>query len=356
MLAMLVQRVLLRATLALPAPILHMLSGGRAERHGGSEMEPRFQFLAHAARRYPPITSYAPKVGRQMAQRGVAVVSGRGEAGVRFKAFNIEAPHGPLRARVYRPKQLDASAPVLVYFHGGGAVVGDLATSHAFCTILAKVGRCSVLSVDYRLAPEHPYPAAVDDALFATRWVRDNAERFGAPADKITVGGDSFGATLAAVVAQDLKRSGEAQPDMQLLLYPAVDVTTPTQSMVTFADAYPLSTPMIDWFRELYAPGGDEGEARLSPLKASDFSGLAPTIMVTAGFDPLVDQGEVYAHRLLEAGVPTIYRCYERLPHGFVNFTGAVPAADIACREIAGMFRQGLEGLLPAAAAIGPRG
>jgi acetyl esterase/lipase len=139
---------------------------------------------------------------------------------------------------------------------------------------------------------------------------------------------------------------------VQLLLYPAVDVTTPTQSMTTFADAYPLSTPMIHWFRELYAPGGDEAEPRLSPLKAASFAGLAPAIVITAGFDPLVDQGEVYAHRLLEAGVPAVYRCYERLPHGFVNFTGAAPAADIACREIAGMFRQGLDGLLPAAAAL----
>jgi acetyl esterase/lipase len=353
-LATLVSRALLRATLSLPAPVLQMLSGGGAEREGVRELDPRFQFLAHAARRYPSITSLSPKMARLAAARGVAVVAGRGEPGVRFKAFNIDAPQGPLRARVYRSRRLDPQAPVLVYFHGGGGVVGDLATSHAFCTILAKIGRCSVLSVDYRLAPEHPYPAAVDDALFAVRWARRNAERFGAAAGRIAVGGDSFGAMLAAVAAQDLKRLGEAQPDVQLLLYPAVDVTTPTQSMTTFADAYPLSSKMIDWFRDLYAPGGSEDEPRLSPLKASDLTGLAPAIVVTAGFDPLVDQGEIYAHRLLEAGVPSLYRCYERLPHGFVNFTGAVPAADIACREVAGIFRQGLEGLLPAAAALTP--
>jgi acetyl esterase/lipase len=356
MIATLIQRAVLRATLSLPAPVLQMMSGGGADRHGASELEPRFQFLTHAAKRYPSITSYPPQIGRRVAAKGVAVVAGRGEAGVRFKAFNIEAPQGAMRARVYRPKKLDAGAPVLVYFHGGGGVVGDFSTSHALCTILAKVARCSILSVDYRLAPEHPYPAAVDDALFATRWARDNAERFGAAAGKVAVGGDSFGAMLAAVVTQDFRRLGEAQPEVQLLLYPPVDVTTPTQSMTTFADAYPLSAPMIDWFRELYAPGGDIEAPRLSPLKAKDFTGLAPAIVITAGFDPLVDQGEIYAHRLLEAGVPTIYRCYERLPHGFISFTGAVPAADVACREIAGMFRQGLEGMLPAAAALTPHG
>jgi acetyl esterase/lipase len=153
------------------------------------------------------------------------------------------------------------------------------------------------------------------------------------------------------VICQLLKAAAEPQPVLQLLCYPAVEADSQTQSMTTYADAYPLSKPVMDWFMAQYGDGvTPNDDVRLSPLHAPDLSGLAPAVVVTAGFDPLVDQGEAYAHRLLEAGVPAVYRCYDSLAHGFLSFTGVVKAADVAAREIAGFARQGYDGMLPAAA------
>jgi acetyl esterase/lipase len=202
-----------------------------------------------------------------------------------------------------------------------------------------------VLSVDYRLAPEHRFPAGLEDVLAAYRWGRDNAARFGAPAGRCAIGGDSMGGNFAAVICQALERAGEPQPDLQLLVYPCVDVACESASMTTYADAFPLSRPLMDWFIGHYmGPQDDPKDLRLSPLLEPDLMGLAPAVVVTAGFDPLLDQGEAYARRLKAAGVPVVYRCYDSLAHGFTAFTGAVPCADVACREIAGLVREGLEG------------
>jgi acetyl esterase/lipase len=202
-----------------------------------------------------------------------------------------------------------------------------------------------VLSVDYRLAPEHPFPSGLEDVLCAYRWARENAPRFGAPAGHVAIGGDSMGGNFAAIVAQEMKRRGEPQPALQLMIYPAVDVASHTQSMTTYAEAYPLSRQTMEWFMSHYLPlGADPTDPRASPIREPDLAGLAPAVIVTAGFDPLVDQGEAYAKRLSDAGVPVAYRCYDHLAHAFTAFTGAVPAADIACREIAGLVREGFEG------------
>jgi acetyl esterase/lipase len=219
-------------------------------------------------------------------------------------------------------------------------VIGDLETCHAFCGILARIARTAVLSVDYRLAPDHRFPAGLDDVLAAFRWGRENAARFGAAPGAAAIGGDSMGGNFSAIVAQEMKRLGEAQPALQLLIYPAVDVASETPSMTTYADAYPLSRSIMDWFMGHYmGPDANPADPRLSPDKTADLSGLAPAVVITAGFDPLVDQGEAYAKRLIAAGVPTTYRCYDSLAHGFTAFTGAVPAADAACREVARLVR-----------------
>jgi acetyl esterase/lipase len=227
----------------------------------------------------------------------------------------------------------------------GGGVIGDLETCHVFCTILARTGRGPVISVDYRLAPEHRFPAGLEDTLAAYRFARDNAGRFGAPAGRAAIGGDSMGGNFAAIACQELKRAGEPQPVLQLLVYPCVDAACESASMTTYADAFPLSRATMAWFIGHYmGPGDSPADPRLSPLRAEDLSGLAPAVVVTAGFDPLLDQGEAYARRLKEAHVPTAYRCYDSLAHAFTAFTGAVPCADVACREIAGLVREGFEG------------
>jgi acetyl esterase len=339
------QRFVLKAVLALPTPILRLLSGGGVVFQGGRTLDPRLQFLANAGRSAPPLNTLAPEVARAGTAQALAATTGPRESGVSVESLSIDGPAGQVPLRAYRPPQLDSEAPLMVFAHFGGGVIGDLDTCDAFCSILAKVAHCAVVSVDYRLAPEHRFPAGLEDVLAAYRWARDNTARFGAPAGKVAIGGDSMGGAFAAVVAQEMKRCGEPQPALQLLIYPAVDVASETASMTTYADAYPLSRAVMDWFMGHYlAAEADPADPRISPIRSGDLSGLAPAVVVTAGFDPLVDQGEAYAKRLRDAGVPVVYRCYDGLAHAFTAFTGLVPAADVACREIAGLVREGCQG------------
>lgn len=339
------QRVLLRTVMSLPTPVLRAMSGGGVVYRGGRTLDPRFQFLAAAGRNAPSMTTRSPEEARALNAQALAAVAGPREPGVRVEAIVVEGPRGPVPARAYRPDNQDPRVPLMVFAHFGGGVIGDLETCDAFCSLLARIARCPVLSVDYRLAPEHRFPAGLEDVLAAYRWARDNTARFGAPAGSVAIGGDSMGGNFAAIVAQELRRLGEPQPALQLLIYPCVDVASETASMTTYADAFPLSRPILEWFMGHYmGPSDDPADPRLSPLRAKDLSGLAPAVVVTAGFDPLVDQGEAYALRLKAAGVPTAYRCYDGLAHAFTAFTGAVPAADVACREIAGLVREGFEG------------
>ncbi|MES2032817.1 MAG: alpha/beta hydrolase [Pseudomonadota bacterium] len=342
-----VQKALLKVLLSLPTPVLRMMAGGGVVYQGGRTLDPRFQFLTAGARRMPAMSSLSPDDARAASAGGLAAMAGKPEPGVRVENLTIDGPGGALKLRAYRPADQDAAAPLIVFAHFGGGVIGDLETSDVFCGILARIARTAVLSVDYRLAPEHRFPAGLDDTLAAYRWGRDNAARFGAAPGVAAIGGDSMGGNFAAIVAQEMKRTGEPQPALQLLIYPAVDVASETQSMTTYADAYPLSRETMNWFMAHYiGPDADPVDPRLSPIKTDDLSGLAPAVVVTAGFDPLVDQGECYAKRLKDAGVPVIYRCYDSLAHGFTAFTGAIPMADTACREIAGFVRQGIDGML----------
>lgn len=339
------QRLVLRKLLGLPGPILRLLSGGAVVYQGGRTLDPRLQFLAARARGAPPMTLMSPEEARRANTQFIDAAGGDPEPGVTYDYVAIEGPGGAIPARAYRPAVQDPAAPLMVYAHFGGGVIGDIETCHVFCTLLAKIGRCPVLSVDYRLAPEHRFPAGLEDVLAAYRFGRDNAARFGAPAGVAAIGGDSMGGNFAAVVCQELKRAGEPQPALQLLIYPCVDVASQTASMTTYADAFPLSRPLMDWFIGHYmGPGDDPADPRLSPIRQKDLAGLAPAVVVTAGFDPLIDQGLEYARALKTAGVPVVYRCYDSLAHGFTAFTGAVPAADVACREVAGLVREGLEG------------
>lgn len=342
-----VRRVLAKTLLSLPAPLLRLMSGGSAVYKGGRTLDPRFQFMAAQAGRLPAMTAMSPEEARRASAEGALIYGGRLEPGVAVENLTLQAGEREAPARVYRPERPDPEMPVIVFAHFGGGVIGDLETSHAFCSILAKVARTSVVSVGYRLAPEHRFPAGLEDVLAAYRHVRDNAARFGGPTGRAMIAGDSMGGNFAAVICQELRRIGEAQPDLQLLIYPCVDVASETPSMTTYAEAFPLSRATMQWFVGHYiGPEDDPADPRLSPVRTQDLSGLAPAVVVTAGFDPLVDQGEAYAKRLRAAGVPVIYRCYDGLAHGFTAFTGVVPGADIACREIAGLVREGLEGRL----------
>jgi acetyl esterase len=341
------QKAMVRGLLSLPRPVLRLLSGGGVVYRGGRTLDPRFQFLAHQARSLPSLASLSPPEARLASAQALRMLETRLEPGVAIETLSIESGDGPVPARAYRPADQGARAPVIVYAHMGGGVIGDLDTCHAFCAMLAAIARAPVVSVGYRLAPEHRFPTGLEDVLDAYRWTRENAGRFGAPTGAVAIGGDSMGGNFAAVICQELRRHGEPQPAFQLLIYPAVDVASETQSMTTYADAYPLSRALMSWFMGHYiGPDDDPADPKLSPLKAEDLAGLAPAVIATAGFDPLVDQGEAYAKRLQAAGVPIVYRCYDTLAHGYTAFTGVAPEADVACREIAGLVREAIEGRL----------
>jgi acetyl esterase/lipase len=337
------RRLILRWILSLPTPILRLMSGGQAVYRGGRTLDPRLQFLAARAAAHPPLNAMTPEAARRAFAEGFGLLSTVGDSQVKCENLSFQGPRGATPARAYRPPGQNPEAPLLVYAHMGGGVVGDLETCDAFCALLARAARCPVLSVDYALAPEHRFPAGLEDVLAAYRWGRDNAEHFGAPPAQAAIGGDSMGGNFAAVVCRLLRRAGEPQPALQLLIYPFVDAACERPSMTLNANAFPLSRALMDWFADQYiGPGDGPADPRLSPLREPDLAGLAPAIVATAGFDPLLDQGVDYARRLREAGVPVVYRAYDNLAHGFTSFTGAVPAADVACREIAALVREAL--------------
>jgi acetyl esterase len=240
----------------------------------------------------------------------------------------------PLPARIYRPRGLRGPAPLVVYYHGGGFVVGDTLTHDPSCRVLADRGRCLVASIDYRLGPESPFPAAVDDALTALRWAQREAAALGVDPRRIAVGGDSAGGNLAAVVAHTSLEAGGQGPALQLLVYPVTDMTASFASRRTFAEGFILERETMDWFTDRYlAPDLDRAQPRLSPLFAPSFAGVCPALVLTAGFDPLRDEGRAYADRLREAGIPVWYRNYPGLTHGFWNMSGAITEARRALHE-----------------------
>jgi len=232
-------------------------------------------------------------------------------------------PSGEIRFRRYRPFGAAAGPlPALIYYHGGGFVIGNLDTHDSTCRRLANKSRCLVIAIDYRLAPEHPFPAPIDDGVAAFRYIRDNAASFGADATRLAVGGDSAGGAIAAVVCQACRDAGEKMPAFQMLIYPATDSSKQSRSRREFAEGYFLTKDLIDWFWKAYVPATtDLGDLRLSPLLARDFLNLPPAFVLTAGYDPLRDEGRAYADRLIDAGVKTTYVNYPGTIHGFFSLT-----------------------------------
>jgi acetyl esterase/lipase len=344
------QRALLKRLLSLPHPLLRAASGGGVVWRAGRTLDPRFQFLWKSWRKPRALDGLSPEEARTAWAEMVRATGPRPRKGVEIEALLLKGPAGTIPARLYRPKDQDIDAPMLVFFHDGAGVVGDLDTCEGLCAELADAARCPVLAPAYRLAPEHRFPAGLDDALAAWRWAEANAARYGAQG--AAVGGQSMGAAFAAAICQTLREAGEEQPALQLLICPLLDAASDAQSLETFADAWPLSREALRWALAQYiGPEDDPTDPGLSPLRAASVSGLALAIIITAGFDPLVDQGEQYARKLRAAKVATVYRCYERLPHAFTAFAGVAPSAAVAVREIAGLLREGFEGRVPATAA-----
>ena len=259
-------------------------------------------------------------------------------------------PHGPIPLRLYRPMTaagtLASSAkalPVLVYFHGGGWVIGDLDTHDTLCRELANASGAAVVAVDYRMGPEHRFPAAVDDCLAATHWVQTNAAEFGLDGARLAVGGDSAGGNLAAVVAIAARDAGDLPLAFQLLIYPATDMRRSAPSHTTNGEGYLLTRDTITYFHDHYITDlSHDLDWRASPLLHADLAKLPPALVLTAGYDPLRDEGLAYAEALTQAGNRASYVCFERQIHGFITMGRVLDEANAAVAMCAAELRRAL--------------
>jgi acetyl esterase len=288
----------------------------------------------------------APAQAREQNRRGAEATAARPPIPMaRVEALEITGHAGPLPARFYVPGGLPAAAPapLVLYFHGGGWVIGDLDTHDGVCRFLAAAAGVTVLAVDYRLAPEHPFPAAVEDAWAAFAWALANAPELGVDPARMAVGGDSAGGNLAAVVSLLARAGGGQMPAMQLLIYPPTDSAGDLPSRQLFCEGFLLTKNDMETFERHYLPPGtDATDPRVSILLAPDLTGLPPAYVATAGFDPLRDEGEAYALRMREAGVQVALRRHPGLIHSFANLTAISRTARGAMLEVAGALRMGL--------------
>ena len=336
-------RFLTRSILSLPEKILIRMAGAPLE-IDGRRLNTRMHFIGVQGARGPSLSSMSPPLARKAARAAFKLTNAPRTRGVKVLDDKIPGPSGApeIPVRHYRPKnKQDETLSAIVYFHMGGWVIGDLDTCDQFCSFLSAQVGAHVMSVDYRLAPDHKFPAAMEDAFAAYLWLRDQADSLKIDADHIAVGGDSAGGCMAAVVCQEMKRRGQPQPSVQLMIYPTTDFTDETGSMQSCGECPPLTTEMMDWFGGHWLNDDSERANPLaSPMKGEITNDLAAAIIVTAGFDPLRDQGKAYADRLQQAGVRVIYRCEDNLAHAFTAYAGLVPEAGRANAAIAQDLKQ----------------
>ncbi|MEQ8328446.1 alpha/beta hydrolase [Parvibaculum sp.] len=292
----------------------------------------------------PRLIDLPPEGGREMYRAMAGMLDLQGVPIGKTEDRTIPGPAGDIPVRIYTPVAGGGTGPALVYYHGGGWVIGDLDTHDALCRTLANEAGCKVIAVDYRLAPEHPFPAAIDDAYAAVKWVEANSSEIGIDPNGIAVAGDSAGGNLAAAVC--LRAKAEKGPEIafQLLIYPVTDAPRGTQSYKDFAEGYFLEAEGMDWFWNHYvlAAGADPKNPYAAPLHADSFSGLPPAYVVTAGFDVLRDEGKAYAEALKKAGVDVEYVNYEGMIHGFFNLQGALDVSRDAVKAAAKALKEAL--------------
>jgi acetyl esterase len=335
-----------KALVALPGPAQRVITGAPV-RIDGQELDREVQLLLRLIDLVPEPELEELTVGEARATRlrAARAFEGPKVPVARVEDIQISGAAGQLDARLYVPHAPERPTPLLVYLHGGGWVIGDLDTHDNVCRFLAREAGVSVLSVDYRLAPEHPFPAAADDALAAFRFAVANAAELGADPEAIAVGGDSAGGNLTAVVSQLAAADGGPVPAFLLMFYPVTDLSKKSPSYRLFPEGFYLTEADMDWFRGHYLPDEEcAADPKASPLLAEDLSGLAPAYVATAGFDVLRDEGEEYVRRLRAAGIPVAHRRHEGLIHGFVNALGIGHFTRSALLEATGALRVGLTG------------
>lgn len=310
-------------------------------------LDPQIEILLGLAKKanLPEVWQLTPDQGREQYLTRVNKLK-FSEAIFRTEDRRIPGPGSDIPIRIYTPRELKTSEklPVLMWFHGGGFVIGSLETHDSVCRMLANQADCLVVSVDYRLAPESPFPAAVEDCLAATKWVALHAVEFGGDGACMAVGGDSAGANLATVMAILARDAAHPKLVFQLLVYPCVAPEPETPSHHKFKEGYVLSRNSITWFYRQYLRNKkDVNDFRFAPLLLDDLSSLPPSLIIVAGYDPLRDEGIDYAKRLIEAGNKVRLSNYEGMVHGFYLMGGAVDAAKRAVAESAATMRQAFD-------------
>jgi acetyl esterase len=274
---------------------------------------------------------------------GALDAAAAGESSEEVENRTMDGPGGTLRLRIYRPTGQTGPAPIVAFFHGGGWVIGDIDTHDGSCRILSRKTGAVVVSVDYRLAPEHRFPAALDDCFSAISWVADHAGELGGDPSRLGVAGDSAGGNLAAGVTQHARLRGGPAIAAQALVYPATDFSTVRPSKKANGEGYLLTADAIEWFSHQYLGDHDRSDPSASPL-LGDLTGLPPAVVATAEFDPLRDEGRAYAEGLEKAGVPVTALDFGGLVHGFMGLGALSPASASATEKVWAAFASLLEG------------
>ena len=288
----------------------------------------------------PTTDTLTPVEARAAFLRACSVFNPPSPALTEVRDLTAPGPAGPIKLRLYRDKAATTPQAGLVYFHGGGWVIGDLDSHDSVCRQIAQLSGAVVIAVDYRMAPEHKFPAAVDDAIAVTAWICAETASLGIDPARVVVGGDSAGGNLAIVVA--IAARDQAGPKLagQALVYPSTDMTGETASHAAFGEGYMLTNALMQYFRGHYLRNdADRADWRASPNKIADLSGLPRALVITGGFDPLRDEGEAFGMRMVAAGVPVTTRRFTGQFHGFLNMGRLIPEADAAIAEIATFIR-----------------
>ncbi len=331
------QRAVVTALGRAPAGVARLI-GGRPATSGGVPIDAATWALLRLGARMPGYDQMPVDQARAQSDIDTALVEGAPIPMHEVRDLRIGTGQGSIGARLYRAEARDRDR-LVVYFHGGGWVLGSLASADSVCRFLARHAGVSVLSVDYRLAPEFPFPAAPDDALAAFRFAVARAEDWGHDPALIAVAGDSAGGQIAAVLCQDLRTATQNRPAFQLLLYPITDLSTRRPSYAEFAQGFFLTPEMVQWSTEHYLGPHPVTDPRVSPLLADDLTGLPPAYVAVAGFDVLRDEGEAYARNMAAAGVPVALRRHDQLIHGFADSTGFGHRNREAMLEACGALR-----------------
>ncbi len=343
-----------KLALRIPLSWINVATGGAPLTLDGQTLDTRAQWLlkvfeqsGHPAFHEMPVSEGRPLFTETMLSLATPMTPFRTPEIGELVDRAIDGPGGKLPVRIYRPFGLGTQrVPAILWLHGGGWTLGSLNAYDPPCRFLAARGNCVVISVDYRLAPEHRFPAALEDCLAAWRWLAASTDQLGVDATRLVIAGDSTGGTLAAVLANEVRHDA-AKPALQVLVYPATDLRMESRSYTLFGEGFFFTRKGMEWARGNYL-GDDQSlidDPRVSPLRTGDLSGVAPALIYTAGFDPLRDEGIAYANKLRGAGVKTIHRTFDSLIHGFVGMGAVVQAAARAMDDIVAGLRHELANL-----------